>query len=80
MAQTLTAGPGKRAGREQLFDIHPQTGAAVEVFYADRSLETFGRGGAGCSGGLAVAALRLQVRRLGLSLRATQRIGTRCVR
>jgi hypothetical protein len=44
---TLTAGPGKRAGREPLFDVHPQTGATIEVFYADRTLETFGRCGAG---------------------------------
>ena len=30
-----------------LFDIHPRTGAAIEIFYADRRLETFGRHGAG---------------------------------
>ena len=29
---------------EALFDIHPVTGASVEVFYADRSLESFVRG------------------------------------
>ena len=38
---------GQRAAREPLFDVHPQTGAAIEVFYADRALETFGRCGAG---------------------------------
>ncbi len=32
---------------EPLFDIHPGTGATIEVFYADRRLETFGKGGAG---------------------------------
>jgi hypothetical protein len=32
---------------EPLFDVHPVTGASIEVFYADRTLETFGRG---CSG------------------------------
>jgi hypothetical protein len=32
---------------EPLFDIHPHTGAPIEVFYADRALETFGRQGAG---------------------------------
>jgi hypothetical protein len=32
---------------EPLFDIHPVTGASVEVFWADTTLETFGRGGAG---------------------------------
>ena len=35
------------ARREPLFDVHPQTGASIEVFYADRTLETFGRCGAG---------------------------------
>jgi hypothetical protein len=33
--------------RAPLFDVHPQTGATIEVFYADRTMETFGRGGAG---------------------------------
>jgi hypothetical protein len=33
--------------RAPFFDIHPSTGAMIEVFYADRSLETFGRCGAG---------------------------------
>src|SRR6059058_2588559 len=32
---------------EPLYDIHPLTGATIEVFYADRALETFGRCGAG---------------------------------
>lgn len=32
---------------EPLFDIHPRTGTSIEVFYADRTLETFGRCGAG---------------------------------
>ena len=44
--------PGSRptpgsARVEPLFDIHPQTGTSIEVFYADRTLETFGRCGAG---------------------------------
>jgi hypothetical protein len=30
-----------------MFDVHPVTGRSIEVFYADRTLETFGRGGAG---------------------------------
>ena len=42
----LTSNP-QSASREPLFDVHPQTGISVEVFYADRTLETFGRGGAG---------------------------------
>jgi hypothetical protein len=33
--------------REPLFDVHPRTGVSFEVFYADRTLETFGRDGAG---------------------------------
>jgi hypothetical protein len=37
----------KCARREPLYDINPQTGVSIEVFYADRALETFGRGGAG---------------------------------
>jgi hypothetical protein len=32
---------------EPLYDITPQTGVSIEVFYADRTLETFGRSGAG---------------------------------
>jgi hypothetical protein len=32
---------------EPLFDIDPRTGAGIEVFYADRGLETFGWQGAG---------------------------------
>ena len=30
-----------------LFDVHPVTGDSIEVFYADRTLESFGRLGAG---------------------------------
>jgi hypothetical protein len=33
--------------RRPLFDTDPATGASFEVFYADRTLETFGRGRAG---------------------------------
>ncbi len=32
---------------EPLFDVHPATGASFEVFYADPTLESFGRLGAG---------------------------------
>lgn len=31
----------------QLFDLHPRTGLSIEVFFADRTMETFGRCGAG---------------------------------
>jgi hypothetical protein len=44
LPEARTPNPRQRAS---LFDIHPQTGASIEVFYADRSLETFGRSGAG---------------------------------
>jgi hypothetical protein len=35
------------ATHEPLYDIDPQTGTTIEVFCADRTLETFGRCGAG---------------------------------
>ena len=35
------------ARREPLYDINPQTGVSIEVFYADRAPESFGRRGAG---------------------------------
>jgi hypothetical protein len=40
-----TSCPSQR--REPLYDIHPLTGTSIEVFYSDRTLETFGRAGAG---------------------------------
>ena len=63
---------------EPLYDVDPRTGASIEVFYADRALETFGR----CGAGLvlvapASAAFRRMGRRRVRLLRATQRIGTR---
>jgi hypothetical protein len=33
--------------REPLFDVHPRIGISFEVFYSDRTLETFGRVGPG---------------------------------
>jgi hypothetical protein len=48
MAPLATAfNPAQRARHEPLYDVHPTTGASIEVFYADRTLETFGRGGGG---------------------------------
>jgi hypothetical protein len=32
---------------EPIYDIVPEIGVSIEVFYTDRRLETFGRGGAG---------------------------------
>ena len=37
----------RRHRHEPIFDVDPVTGRSIEVFYADRRLETFGRGGAG---------------------------------
>ena len=31
-----------QCGHDPLYDIDPRTGADIEVFYADRALETFG--------------------------------------
>lgn len=42
-----TPDPRERSHNEPLYDIHPRTGANIEVFYADCALETFGRSGAG---------------------------------
>jgi hypothetical protein len=33
--------------REPLFDIHPVTGASIEVFWADSTLASVGKGGVG---------------------------------
>jgi hypothetical protein len=43
----VTCNSRQRASHEPLFDIHPLTGASIEVFYADRALEMFGRRGSG---------------------------------
>jgi len=32
--------------RDPLYDVNPLTGVRFEVFYSDRTLETFGKGGA----------------------------------
>jgi hypothetical protein len=37
----------QRPRHEPLYDNHPRTGDSIEVFYADRRLETFGRCGSG---------------------------------
>ena len=36
-----------QCSRDPLYEVDPQTGVSIEVFYADRTLETFGRCGAG---------------------------------
>jgi hypothetical protein len=52
---------------DPLYDTDPETGVSIEVFYADRTLETFGR-------------LPPNGQRLARLPRATQRIGTRWAR
>jgi hypothetical protein len=47
MALWAPSNPRQGAARETLYDVDPLTGASIEVFYADFTLETFGRGGAG---------------------------------
>jgi hypothetical protein len=37
----------RRQRHEPIFDVDPVTNISIEVFYADRTLETFGRSGAG---------------------------------
>lgn len=37
----------QRTAHEPLYDINPRTGVSFEVFYSDRTLETFGRRGTG---------------------------------
>jgi hypothetical protein len=43
----IMSGIDRRHQHEPLFDVHPVTGASIEVFYTDRTLEKFGRTGAG---------------------------------
>jgi hypothetical protein len=43
----MTSNSKQRAAREPLYDIDPRTGIRIDVFYADRTLETFGRCGSG---------------------------------
>ncbi len=66
--------PKQRERHEPFYDVHPRTGASIEVFYADRAFETFGRGGVGWFGGLTGAALHRLARLPGRLLRVTQHI------
>ena len=48
MARAVISDPKRRTAYEPLYDIDPQTGASVEVFYADCALaRSFGAGGEG---------------------------------
>jgi hypothetical protein len=43
----MTSKLEQREAHEPLYDVNPRTGASIEVFYCDRTLETFGRCGPG---------------------------------
>jgi hypothetical protein len=44
----ITSRTERRAAHEPLYDIHPDTGASIEVFWADRVLaQSFGTRGPG---------------------------------
>ena len=67
---------GPRDRHEPLYDIIPRTGVSIEVFFSDRTMETFGRVGAGWfwwrrRRGFAPEGERVP----GRLLRATRRIG-----
>ena len=47
MSRVLRSEPKRHPQNEPLYDIDAKTGATIEVFYADRTLETFGRCGPG---------------------------------
>jgi len=48
VARAVICDPKRRTAYEPLYDTDPQTGASVEVFYADRALATsFGTRGDG---------------------------------
>jgi hypothetical protein len=38
VTRTTISDPPTKAAFEPLYDIHPRTGATIEVFYADRAL------------------------------------------
>jgi hypothetical protein len=40
VARTVISDPKRHTACEPLYDIDPQTGASVEIFYADRALAT----------------------------------------
>jgi len=45
VARAVISDPKRRTAYEPLYDFDPQTGASVEIFYADRSLaKSFTRG------------------------------------
>ena len=48
MARAVISDPKRHTAFEPLYDIDPQTGASVEIFYADRALaRSFGTSEAG---------------------------------
>ncbi len=63
-----------------LYDVHPRTGATIEIFWADRELAAaFGlRGSGGCIRPAATASHQVPLR-VGHLRRATARIEMRCI-
>jgi hypothetical protein len=48
VARAVISDPKRHAAYEPLYDIDPQTGASVEIFYADRAVAgSFGKHNAG---------------------------------
>jgi hypothetical protein len=43
----VTSSVKQRAAYDPIYDINPATGVCIEVFYSDRTLETFGKCGSG---------------------------------
>jgi hypothetical protein len=43
----MTLQAGSRDRHEPLYDVIPGTGVGIEVFFSDRTMESFGRVGAG---------------------------------
>jgi hypothetical protein len=66
----MMASPPQTPRHEPLYDVHPQAGVSFEVFYSDRTLETFGRGALVGSGGRDDMGARQTVWRLVRSPRA----------
>ena len=40
MARAVSSDPKRHAVYDSLYDVDPQTGASVEIFYVDRALAT----------------------------------------
>ena len=65
----------QHARHEPLYDINPRTGVSIEVFFSDRTMETFGRVGAGWFWWPRRRGFSPEGAAPGRSLRATRHIG-----